>query len=358
MMTKFRDRLTYAELGGRRKARRYVVAAVTILTLAVGIFGWSWLQRVQARAEVAGTNQPALGLLASTPALEKNLVSPHMDNISPVSQNRDLAGDPNPAGVGASQSACPADPGLWRLLDVFPGINYKRIDPPCVYAGLSKTVAWYLMTRMGYSGAEAAGLLGFANLPQGPYLKVVRGMTAKKGPQGVPIFVEFFHPDLQYWSLTEKGGPGAAFSLRGCYRTHTLAGSQVKAWGSRYAVICTVAGDYDMTWGGFRFGSHAYFNQAVTEQVKRGFLLFGYISRNRWELIGQHKDLWAMIEPAKASQDREFYASRYGSGVWDANWLEDVYGFGVKTPPEDWRSYNDPAEIRAIADELNERRIP
>jgi hypothetical protein len=211
---------------------------------------------------------------------------------------------------------------------------------------------------MGYSGAEAAGLLGFTDLPQGPYVKAIRGMTAQKGPQGVPVFVEFFHPDLQYWSLTEQGGPGVALSLRGCYRTHTLVGSQVRSWENSYAVICTVAGDYDMTWGGFRLGSHAYFNRASTEQVKRGFLLFGYVSRNRWELIGQHKDLWAMIEPAKAYQDREFYASRYGSGVWDANWLGDVYGFGVRTPPENWRSYNDPAEIQAIADELNEGRIP
>lgn len=357
-MNRFLDRLTYAELGGRRKAKRYVVAAVAGLALAAGIFGWSWLQRVQARAEVLGTTQSILGPSAATPVLERNLASLPTDNNSPASQNRDLVGDPNPAEGGASRSACPTDPGLWRLLDVFPGVNYKRIDPPCVYAGLSKTVAWYLMTRMGYSGAEAAGLLGFTDLPQGPYVKAIRGMTAQKGPQGVPIFVEFFHPDLQYWSLTEQGGPGVALSLRGCYRTHTLVGSQVRSWENSYAVICTVAGDYDMTWGGFRLGSHAYFNRASTEQVKRGFLLFGYVSRNRWELIGQHKDLWAMIEPAKAYQDREFYASRYGSGVWDANWLGDVYGFGVRTPPENWRSYNDPAEIQAIADELNEGRIP
>jgi hypothetical protein len=65
-----------------------------------------------------------------------------------------------------------------------------------------------------------------------------------------------------------------------------------------------------------------------------------------------------MIEPEKATQDREFYASRYGTGVWDASWLGDVYGFGVRAPPENWRLYNDPAEIQAIADELNEGRFP
>lgn len=358
-MTNFRDQLTYADLGGQRKARRYVIAAVAVLVLVVGIFGWSWFRRAQIWSEVLGTSQPLLGdLLASTHALGEHLVPSSLGNLSSAPQNGGSMGSLRPTGGDVSLPTCPTDPELWRLIEVFPGINYKRIEPPCVYAGLSKKVAWYLLTYMGYSGAEAAGMLDFEGLPQGAYIKSIKGMTATKGPQEVPISVEPFHPGLQRWSLTEESYPALTLSLRGCYRTRTISGFQVEDWGTGYPIICTVAVDHEAVWAGYRLGQHIYFNKAESEGVTRGFLLLGYLGDDFWELIGQHKDLWATLEVVEASQDREFYASQYGSTVWNAAWLEDTYGITLNALPAGWQSYDDPIEIQAIAEKLNEKGFP
>jgi hypothetical protein len=244
------------------------------------------------------------------------------------------------------------------LLDVFPNNHYKRIEPACVYEGLSKTVAWYMLTRIGYSASDAATMMGFDGVPGGDYLEAIRGFTASEGPLDIPISIETFHPDFQQWALKENGSPAVKFSLRGCYRTHTISGNQVDGWGSGYPVICTIAVDYEASRGGYRLGPYIYFNSQKGGQVKRGFLLFGYISNHKWQLIGQHRDLWATIEPAEAVNDRDFYAAQHKSMVWDGAWLADTFGIDVSPLPENWRSYTDPNVIQLIADMLNGGRSP
>ena len=70
-----------------------------------------------------------------------------------------------------------------------------------MYDKLSETVAWYMLTRIGYSGLEAAKKVGFAAIPQGYYMETIRGLTATEGPLDIAVSIEMFHSALQQWSF-------------------------------------------------------------------------------------------------------------------------------------------------------------
>jgi hypothetical protein len=330
--TDMRDHLTYATLAGHRRWRRYVVAAALILALVGILFGWVGWQRVLAwverpESETALNSEQTWLVAASKP--EKATPAPDAGN-------------------------CPNDPEAWSLLDVYPGDNYKRIEPACVYDGLSKTVAWHMLERSGYTKTEAAELLDFHVLPWQP-TKAIKGLTNTKGLRSIPLDIEWApHSAYRTWSVDGEGQPTLAYSLRGCYRTRTIVGSSVEAWES-YPVICVIAYDRAPGWTVSKLAEHHFSVDLTAAQTLRRLILLGY-SGDMWLLLGEVSNQQkTLAETSEAGQEREQVTTRYGTVPWDAAWLDATFGLGISPLPDGWQTFGaNPDAIQAIASELDD----
>lgn len=311
---------TFQDLSGRRKLRRYVIASLAILLFLL-LFASLGLQDRRANIPAGITGQPAL-------------VAARVTQASPTALP--------PEATGAAIGACPQNPDAWTFLEVFPGDHYRRIEPACVHEGIERVIAWMLAGRLGYSKPEAAGLLGFEELPE----EFRTGIMAYSNLQG-PVERELLagwppHPDFFFWQLDREGGPSAAFSLRGCYRlqdeVHCVLALD-RAPGSAVSVL-----------GDVRVASHGGHLPA-----SRAFYLLVYREDLGWQLIGQLADATVEVPgPAVLVSDREQVTARLGTEPWDAAWLFSRFGISMKPLPSDWRLLDfDQEAARQIADELN-----
>jgi len=325
------DHLTYADLAGRRRLRRYVIAAVIILGVIVAIFGWSGWQRVRARTWGGASETVINDELAEFVAVPENITIPS-----------------TPEAVD-----CPTNPESWDLLEVYPGDNYKRIEPNCVYEGLSKAVAWHLLERIGYTKLEAAEQLGLPEIPWEP-AQSITGLTNTKGPMAIPLDMEWAaHPSFRTWVVDAEGYPALSYSLRGCYRTRSIVGNQAESWG-RYPVICVVAYDRNPGWTVTELGELRFSVDLIAELPLRRVVLFGYASKG-WVMLGEPRDRQITIEePSAAFRERAQVTERYGTVPWDVAWLEATFGLTRYPLPEEWqRLGTDPDTIQTIANELD-----
>ena len=326
------DHLTYATLAGRRRLRRYVIAAALILVFVGLLFGWTGWQRVQAWAKSSNSESRPNdegSWLASHPKPEKATSTPAVGN-------------------------CLTDPESWVLLDVYPGDNYKRMEPACAYEGLARTVAWHMLARSGYTKREAAEQLGFRALPWQP-TQSIKGLTNMKGPMVIPLDMEWApHPTYRTWAVDADGQPALAYSLRGCYRARTIVGSDVESWGD-YPVICVVAYDRMPGWMVNELGEQRFTVDLTTALPQRRFILFGY-SGETWALLGEASDWQKVIEePSAVGQEREKVTTRYGTVPWNAAWLQTTFGLEMHLLPDGWQTFGaDPDAIQAIANELDQ----
>jgi hypothetical protein len=374
------DGLTYRDLAGRQRLRRYVLASIAIFALIGAIVWMGWRQRAQLMAPGEGastdlrTVRPLAGVAPAPTASEVAPAGTHSSfNIAPSTEPPTLVISPTQTSIPA---ACPGDPKEWELVEIAQRDNFKRIVPLCVYAGLSRTVTWDLLRVMGYGAGEAAGALGLAELPWRP-MRSITGMTELRGPISIDLEYasaevkqQLSHPDFRTWIIDSQGNPGMVFTLRGCYRTETVQGDQVKSWGVGYAVVCVVSVD-QMDRALLELGIHHY-----TEQLSpvRQFAMYGYAGDGLWVGLGYQKEpLVAIRLPGSADpallpqamdleqivQDQKLVASQHGLVPWDAAWLERTFGLAMRPLPENWQSFNDPAELQAIqaeADSVFERR--
>jgi hypothetical protein len=233
-----------------------------------------------------------------------------------------------------------------------------------------------LLRVMGYSAREAAGALGFTELPWRP-MRAITGMTELRGPMSIELEYaseevkqQLMHPDFRTWIIDSQGNPGMTFTLRGCYRTETIQGNQVKSWGVAYAVICVVSVD-QMDRALLELGAHHYKEQL---SPVRQFAVYGYAGGGLWVGLGYQKEpLVAIRLPGSAGpallpqtmdleqivQDQKLVAGLHGVVPWDAAWLAQTFGLAMRPLPENWQSLNDPAELQAIqagASSVFERR--
>jgi hypothetical protein len=326
------DQLTYADLAGRRRLRRYVFVAALIFILIGLLFGWSGWQRTRAR--IAGTPSEVVPGGESTDLIAGS----ERDEANPILE----------------AEGCPVDPESWALLDVYIGDNYKRIEPNCVYEGLRKVVAWHMLERLGYSKLEAAEQLGLTEVPWEP-AQSIKGLTNTKGPIVIPLEMEWApHPAFRTWVVDAEGQPALAYSLRGCYRTRTIVGNKAESWG-HYPVICVLAYDRDPGWTVTELGEQRFSVDSTTELPLRQFVLFGY-SGERWVLLGEPSGRQITIEePSTAGEERERVTARYGATPWDAVWLEATFGLTMRPLPDDWQHFGtDPDVIHSITTQLDD----
>jgi hypothetical protein len=332
MINDMRDHLTYATLAGHRRWRRYVIATALILVFIGLLFGWTGWQQVRAWA---ARSEPE-----PTPIDEGNFSV--------------AAAKPEKATLIPESGNCPTDPELWRLLDVVPDDNYKRIEPHCGYEGLTRTVAWHMLERLGHTKQEAAELLGFGSLPWRP-IPAIKGLTNTRGPMTIPFDIEWApHPAYRSWAIDAQGQPALTYSLRGCYRMRTIAGSDVESWGE-YPVICVVAYDRDPGWAVSELGEQRLSVDLATEPALRRFVFFGY-SGETWVLLGEASDWQKVIEePSAAEPEREKVTAWYGTVPWDAAWLQATFGLDMHPLPDGWQTFGlDPDTAQAIANELDQ----
>ncbi len=320
---------TYNTLAGKKQVRRFAIAAVFIFVIGLSTFIWSRLQHRSLENEVLATPQPLAEALPTA-------TQPPTDI---------------PATPTATAEPCPTSSLDWQLVTVIPDDNLKAIQPACVYDGLAQIVGWQLLTRLGYSGQDAAEEFDLTAMPLGDKRETIPGLTSTKGPFQIPLAHDVHHPAYQVWIMGQNGSPDLAASLRGCFRPQTVVGNQVEDWGSGYDVICMVALDRSNGWIIHQLG-----NQVFTSPIPalRQFYLFGY-RQSSWQLIGAYKDLYTLIEdPDTFATDRETYATHTGASVWDVVWLESQYGLAMKPLPENWHSANDPTVLENIVTQLQE----
>ena len=322
------DGLTYRDIAGKRQPRAFTMLGGIALFLLFIVFCVFAVERNAMLREAQATPRP---LTMAAPSFQ-------LPTAVMTEQPTEVAG-------------CPINPDNWSLADVPISQNYKLIQPACVYDGLAHTVAWALAVRQGYSRAEATTALGFDIMPM-MRLEQVLILTDTKGPMSMPVSFISPSPDFMEWHTDTNGKPSVSYGLRGCFRTSSVVGNQVKTWGGDYPVICAVAEDTEGTNVVYALEGHLY---AAATTPTRSFLLFGYTGKGLWLWLGTQSDPRVTIDnPAKNARERLTVARLYDSQPWDAKWLEARYHLSMRPLPENWRSANDEADKQAILDSLNQ----
>jgi len=320
------DGLTFRDLAGRRQPRAFTVMALAILVLLVLTGTFAYFQRhrmmrpVQA-TPVAVSVTEEVPIQTSEPPVEKHPVT------------------------------CPTDPEDWSLADATIHMNYKTIQPACVYAGLERTIAWALAVRSGYSRGEAAQILGFDEFPM-TQVNQVTIQTETKGPLEVSVSFIPPHPDLIEWRVDEHGKAAIAYGLRGCFRTSSVVGNRLEVWGGDYPVVCVVAEDAENTFTVYELDGYIYTSPAIPT---RSYLLFGYAGHDLWVWLGTQESPKVQIDdPGLSANERETVAVLFDSRPWDGRWLETYMGMVMQPLPENWQAQTDEAESQAILSLLND----
>jgi hypothetical protein len=319
------DGLTFRDLAGHRQPRAFTIMALAILVLLILTGTYALFQRHRMMRPVQAT-PVAVSVTEEVPV---------QTSESPVEKH---------------PVTCPADPAEWSLADAAIHMNYKTIQPACVYAGLERTIAWALAVRSGYSRAEAARLLGLAEFPM-TRLNEVTIQTETKGPQDVPVSFIPPHPDLTEWRVDERGVAAIAYGLRGCFRTSSVVGNRLEVWGGDYPVVCVVAEDAENTFTVYALDGHIYTSSATPT---RSYLLFGYAGDDLWVWLGTQENPKVQIEdPDLSADERATVAALFDSHPWDGRWLETNFGMVQQPLPENWQAQTDQAESQAILNLLN-----
>ncbi len=318
------DGLTFTDLAGHRRPRRYAITAGIILFIALTLGGASWVNQLLLKYSMKETYAPVTEK-TSTPLLPTETAS-------------------------AAEFPCPILSDEWSLSDAVIKQNYKVIQPACVYDGLAHSIAWALAVRNGYSREQARQLLGFSELPMRQMDRVAIPDNNSNGPQDVAV--SFIPPTLDFieWRVDDQGRPAVAYGLRGCFRASNVVGNKVEIWGGDYPVICVVAEDAENIHIVYKLGEHIFTNDAVPT---RSFLLFGYAGSGYWVWLGAQNNPKLTIENfTEMDRERLTVSLLFDSQPWDLSWLQKRYNLTQQPLPDDWRNSTDPTEQRIILDEL------
>jgi hypothetical protein len=356
------DDLTYKDLVGRRRPRRYILVAMAIFALVACILLLGWRQRGALLRP--GAVSPAAEITAGRPAEET--AAPATPGATPA--NRQPAPEVMLPTTPASLALPPAGA---QVLAISRDDNFRRIAPPCVYDGLARTVGWDLLRVMGYSAVEAAEALGFDEFPWQPLPEII-DITNNRGPLLIELErvsdeaeKQLSHPDFRVWIVDRGGRPGVTFVLRGCYRAEIGESNGVEGRDAPDPVVCVVS-VYPGEWAVLELGSHVYADESLPT---RRFAVYGYAGDGLWASLGYQRepfveirspasDLPALLpltmDLAEIESDRRFTAGLHGLAPWDAAWLEAELGLSMRLLQEDWWDRNDPAAYQAIQGEKEE----
>ena len=324
---------TYTDLTGKRRLRAYVVIAIAVSTLLLLLAGGMAIWRAN---EFRAADIPR---------------TPHLEALP----EETVEAPPVPT---ATQEPCASNSAEWSLLDIPLSENYKRISPACAYEDLERTVAWVLAIHEGYSRAEATDALGFDAIPMETEIGSIQVLTDRDGPIPIDLLTAPVLPDLRQWSIDRNRKSATSMILRGCFRTETVTGNERDDWADGFDLICVVSQDTETAYGIMQLGENTYTGGDGSLSASRTFLLFGY-RKGEWLWLGWRADGGRMsyadvgLDVDLAASDREMMSSLLGLPVWNAAWLEAVYGLDVQPLPDDWQAATDPVARDAILTTIN-----
>lgn len=311
--------ITYRDLAGRRQLRLFVVIAITIFVLLIILGLAALLERSEIMQDVLST---------PLPVVVQEIVPP---NAQPEEESL--------------IELCPSDPSDWSLSDIVVDMNYKTIQPACVYTDLGKTVAWVMAIRSGYSRADAQELLGFDEMPVA-LLDQISIPSKGDGLDEMSLRFAPPHPDLREWRVDQGGESAVAYGLRGCFRTSSVEGNRISTWNADYKVVCVIVEDSNNIFTVYSLNDHLY---TARSTPMRSFLLFGYLKGQGWLWLGTQENPKIAIDNwQEAQSDRETVALLFDAEDWNADWLLTTRNMSFQALPEDWLAAREDAEGAAI----------
>jgi len=335
----WKSSLFYRGADGRSKLRAWVIAALLILALLAALGGYSLHAAGIRQAQVQATARPVRRLLTpgSTPILR---------TVTPT----------------AAQTAanCPGDSSDWDFVAVQSGSSLRRIDPPCVYRGLDKPIAWILAAHgAGYSNQDAVDRLAFTELPFDDHQGAL-DLLPDVGDKPVTLAMAWFplQKDFQEWYAAGGSVISEVFVLNGCYRTYDLIGNGERLYWSpqyqtsSYTAICEVAEDRPDGWIVSRLGGSVYSTPASSRRL---LAEFGYDDRpeyHSWYFLGYSNYL--PVPAGQLGSSETALQQELSSPLWDLAWLSQTYGLGAQALPSGWQSDTSQADARQIAKMLGQ----
>jgi len=323
--------MTYLDLSGRRRPRRYVIAAGLLFLAMIPMAFWALHERSRVMAVVYPTPTP-------TPVVD--------------------------------EAGCPADPKEWTLepIVIAPGakpLDLFRIRPDCVYRGLAKSVAALMLADMGWKPPEIVEALRLPRFPvrYHPVITVtmeytlrLQGEPSVLKQEGLPSSAAMCPPQAspdrcpRLWAVGLDGTFPFRYALRGCFYPRHLSAGRVVDWGMPYPVICVVRSmTYPYVWSGMVEGTEDRFRHVYRDVWSDWNRFFGYDPSLRiWLDIGSGLGYSGRDDPQviervrdRGRQELEKTAAPHGLPVWDQAWLEAFTGLKPKPLPPDWASWPD-----------------
>jgi hypothetical protein len=325
--------ITYRDISGRLRLRRYVVVSLGILLILAAVFGVSRYQRYQMISVVTSPPQT----LAAAPQRQMAVL--------PASQSP--VNTPQPA-----PEPCETDAELWNLVDQYPEDNLKGIEPRCVYEGLGRTAAWEMLLDAGYTHREAADALKIRAIPQLNTQDTFKVYTNYNGPLDVKVIHRLNLEINRTWRLDAEGvSPDGIWTLLGCFRTKEYYGSEVRYWAD-WPVICSGYADKQAEWTAAQMGSVFASNNGGHKEVLRFITYYGYLGGGEWLSLGYVAEPYTLTRD-EADADRTRRAEKFGLPLWDSAWLEGTFNVAAVPMPENWQSFSG----QEYLDQLSEATI-
>ncbi len=332
------NNFSYVKPNGKRALRAWVWATLAIVLVVVGIIGYSIFAAQERQAEIIATPRPAATLApTSIPTLTPApTVTPTVD-------------------AGATSSAlaaeCPSDSTQWTFTPVAGGVNYDRIDPPCVYDGLDKVIGWIMaFNTMGWDAQTSLDNFNFSenpwedSQPKMDFLPVTGNEVYAYAMTWFP-----FEQQYQGWYVVNNSAWGSNFVVEGCYPTYNLVDGQKKYWSSQYApsdytTICMLSMDALAGWQVNEDGGRIYSRSYVSSGGDDLPAMFGYNNvKHAWYFFG-------FEGPGVLSSDKDTISREaqdqavFNSPLWNLDWIEKQYGIFPKPLPDNWQKYNSQAD--------------
>lgn len=333
------DNFSYRDPNGKRKPRTWVLAVAVIVIILLAVVGLSVYNASARQARIEATPRSVTG-----PTFTPTAVPPTASATS-----------------ADASTNCPTDSADWNLVDVWENNTHKRIDPPCVYQGLNKPIAWLLAAQgTGYSNQMAFDKLGFTtDLPYDNSQNLIDVLPALVSDKPIAVTTNWFpqNKDFQDWYVVNNSVVSDTFTLTGCYRTFSMVGNQNKYWSTQYStsgytVICEAERDRLAGWDVSELNGNVYSVQIASG--KRSVAYFAYDNRpeyHSWYYLGYGDTI--DVKPSDMSTMQADAQQELNSPVWNLDWLEKTYGFSVIPLPADWQKHTSKADMDAILAILN-----
>lgn len=333
MDNNLKNSFVYRGTDGKAKLRTWVIAVLVILGLLAILGVYSWYASNLRQAATQATPRPLTDVEATapTPALPTNSITT------------------------STPANCPSDSSDWSFVDIPDSSNFKRIDPPCVYQGLNKPLAWMLAAHgAGYSNQDAINKLAFTELPFDNHQSAM-DFLPNIGDKPVTMKMAWFplHKDFQEWYVVGQAVVSDVVVVNGCYRTYNLVGNGSKMYwsaqyqSSSYTAICDVAEDRPNGWIVSALDGNVYSTSVSSRRILAEFAYDNRPEYHSWYFLGYSNYMPMSADQLSATETG--LQQELNSPLWNLAWLNQVHGLSAQMLPPNWQNDTSQADADRIA---------